>query len=549
MAIFIGGAWPYANGSLHVGHIASLLSGDVLARYFRQKGKKVLYVSGSDCNGTPIMVRARQEETSPKTIAERYHEEFKQNFTDLGFSYDLYTRTDLEDHHQTVQEMFLQLLKNGHLTKRSVEQVYCHHCTQFLPDRYVEGTCPTCRKDARGDQCDHCATLLDPTTLENRRCKICLQQPGFKNTEQYDLTLSHFQNQLRAYVNQAKAQTVWRENAVMLTERYLDEGLQDRAATRDLDYGVPVPLEGSDNKKIYVWIEAVAGYYTASKQWGKLTGKEYKTFWKNDTRSYYVHGKDNIPFHTLIWPAILMGLRKNSSLPTYILSNEYMTIERQKISTSKNWAVWIPDLLQRFHADTIRYYLTVNAPEQRDGDFSWREFVYSHNSELLGAYGNFVQRTVKFIQKSFNGTLPKHSIDQKHRDSVNQLYVTIGQKIEKGEIKSAIEDIFSSIRSANKYFDERKPWAQLKQNPDACAYTLYQCLYMIVNYAQLLHPFLPFSSHAIKESLHLDSFTWKSIEPSGLPIKQFHPLYERIDVDVIDEEIERLNHLATKKEN
>ena len=376
MTIVIGGAWPYANGSLHLGHVAALLPGDILARYFRQKGEKVLYVSGSDCNGTPISIRANQEKTSTEEIANRYHQEFTECFQKLGFTYDLYTRTDAKHHHQSVQNIFFQLLENGFLYTKKIEQAYCERDQQFLPDRFVEGVCPNCGAKARGDQCDNCAAILDPLDLLEKKCKICGNEPIIRETEHFYFSFSQFQHQLESFVASAEQEQRWRENAISLTKRYLQEGLPDRAVTRDLPNGVDVPVVGFEGKKIYVWIEAVAGYLTASIEWAKQHGEQIDHLWNNETISYYVHGKDNIPFHTVIWPAILLGI-KNKALPTRIISNEYLTLEKRKLSTSQNWAVWVPYIIERYDADSIRYFLTVNAPENRDTDFSWREFIYN----------------------------------------------------------------------------------------------------------------------------------------------------------------------------
>ncbi|MEB2494651.1 methionine--tRNA ligase [Peribacillus frigoritolerans] len=540
MTIFIGGAWPYANGSLHLGHVSALLPGDILASYYRQKGEKVLYVSGSDCNGTPISIRANQENTTTQAIANLYHEEFVECFQKLGFSYDLYTRTDAEHHHKSVQTIFLKLLENGYLYKKTIEQAYCETDHQFLPDRFVEGICPNCGAKARGDQCDNCSAILDPLDLIDKRCKICGNQPTIKETEHFYFSFSQFQKQLETFVGKAQQENRWRENAISLTTRYLKESVPDRAVTRDLPNGVEVPISGFEGKKIYVWIEAVAGYLTASIEWAKQNNENIEDWWNKETTSYYIHGKDNIPFHTVIWPSILMGIN-NPALPTHIISNEYLTLEKRKLSTSQNWAVWVPYILERYDADSIRYFLTINAPENRDTDFSWREFVYSHNSELLGAYGNFVNRTLKFIEKSYDGKTPEGKINLEIKAKIGQLYEEVDSLIMNAYFKKSLEKIFEFVRYANKYFDEQKPWIQINEEKSLCDNTMANCIYIISNLAQLLNPFLPFSSKNVKEMLGLNELRWEEIEISSMSLKGIKPLFKRIDLERIDEELERLN--------
>ncbi|MBA2175842.1 methionine--tRNA ligase [Halobacillus locisalis] len=539
MSIFIGGAWPYANGSLHLGHIVSLLPGDILARYYRLKGEKVLYVSGSDCNGTPIAIKAKQEGVTVQEVADRYHQEFVNSFSGLGFTFDQYTRTDTENHHEVVQQIFLKLLDQGKIYKENVEQCYCNTCAQFLPDRFVEGICPNCNSEARGDQCDHCSTMLDPLDLHKKTCKVCGDTPVTKTTEHFYFELSSYQKEIEDYVADAKSENSWRSNAVHLTERYLKEGLHDRAASRDLNNGVPVPVRGYADKKIYVWIEAVSGYYSASIEWAEENQEDYQRFWGSDTVSYYVHGKDNIPFHSIIWPAILLGI-ENESLPNHIVSNEYLTLEHKKLSTSRNWAVWVNDLLKRYDPDSIRYFLTINAPENRDADFSWREFIYSHNSELLGAYGNFVNRTLKFIEKSFDAQVPEGEINEEVRVEVNRLYERIGTFIANTQFKNSLEEIFDWIRYGNKYFDEQKPWIQVKEDRQSCKDTLATCTYIIANLAQLLHPFLPFSSEKVKRMLNLEDLGWEEVIVEDVHLNEIKPLFDRIDKETINEELEAL---------
>lgn len=541
MSIFIGGAWAYANGSLHLGHISSLLPGDILARYYRLKGENVLYVSGSDCNGTPITIRAKQEGVPPKEVADRYHEEFVNCFERLGFTYDTYTRTDITHHHQIVQEIFLELLEKGYIYKKEIEQTYCEYDQQFLPDRYVEGICPYCGANARGDQCDACSSVLEPLELLNRKCKICGNSPTTRFTEHFYFSLSSFQDVLENYTQVAEDNNRWRENAISLTKRYLTEGLQDRAVSRDLPIGVSVPVAGYEDKKIYVWIEAVSGYYTASKLWAKETNQDDSLFWNENAKSYYIHGKDNIPFHSIIWAGILAGLGKQP-LPTHIVSNEYLTLEKKKLSTSKNWAVWVPDILESYDPDSIRYFLTINAPENRDADFSWKEFIYSHNSELLGAYGNFVNRTLKFIEKSFEGDIPDKVISSEIQDKVMRLYNEVGHCIENAAFKQGLEKVFELVRFSNKYFDEQQPWKQIKEDTESCKFTLANCVYLIGNLAHILTPFLPFSSGKVKEMLNIKELEWGAFVVKAQHLSKVEPLFERIDLAKIEEELEKLNN-------
>lgn len=541
MSIFIGGAWPYANGSLHLGHISSLLPGDILARYYRAKGENVLYLSGSDCNGTPISIRAKQEGKSAKEIADYYHAEFRENFNQLGFTYDFYTRTDEPFHHQVVQEIFLSLLDAGRIYKKKVEQAFCLSCNQFLPDRYVEGKCPHCGNAARGDQCDECSTILDPLELIDKACRNCGDTPITKETDHFYFELSAFQSQLESYVRNAKEQLLWRDNAIKLSERYLNDGLRDRAVSRDLPIGVTLPVKGYEDKKIYVWIEAVSGYYSASKQWEKLNGGNASDFWDEGSTSFYVHGKDNIPFHSIIWPSILLGTGIQP-LPTHIVSNEYLTVEKRKLSTSKNWAVWVPEILKDYDPDSIRYFLTINAPEERDCDFSWREFIYSHNSELLGAYGNFVNRTLKFIEKYLDGEIPSGKVDTQIKKEIPALFEKAASLIEQTQLKKALEEIFAFIRQANQYFDKKQPWIQVKESPADCKDTMRTCVYLIANFAVLLEPFLPFSSGKVKKMLGLNHFRWVETAIDNLQLFTVSPLFERIDIGKIKEEIERLEN-------
>ncbi|WP_234124469.1 methionine--tRNA ligase [Clostridium hydrogenum] len=538
MNILIGGAWPYANGSLHLGHIAALLPGDVIARYYREKGDEVLYVSGSDCHGTPIAIRAKNEKVAPSEITDKYHKEFKYCFDKLGFSYDYYSRTDDEYHKKEIQKIVKKLYENGFIYEKEVEQLYCEHCNQFLPDRYVEGTCPVCGSKARGDQCDSCQTILDPLELNNRRCKLCGEEPVVKSGKQLYFALSKFQKKLEEYFKEVK--NGWRLNAINNTERYLKEGLQDRAISRNLDWGIDVPIEGYEDKKIYVWIDAVLGYLTVSKKWGEENNKAWEKFWQKDAISYYIHGKDNIPFHTVILPALLSGIGIEK-LPGKVISSEYVTLEGQKISTSNNWAVWAPDIIESYNPDAIRYFFIANAPERRDTDFSFREFLKKNNNELLGAYGNLVNRTLVFAKKYFDNLVPIGKEDETLKNAILGLYANVGKKIEQGELKSAIDEVFEFVRGVNKYFDENTPWVTVKEDKEACGNSIYNCLNAIANLANILEPFLPFSSKKIKNWLvyNVDKFEYKALA-CGKQIGEFEILFERLDKGIVDEELQKL---------
>lgn len=538
MKVLIGGAWPYANGSLHIGHIAALLPGDVIARYYRAKGDDVLYISGSDCHGTPISIRAKKEGVSPEIIASRYHEEFKYCFDKLNFSYDCYSRTDDDYHKEEVKKIIISLYEKGLIYEKKVEQVYCEHCNQFLPDRYVEGICPHCNNIARGDQCESCSTLLDPLELKDRKCKLCGGNPVVKSTKQLYFALSTFEKGLRRHLEKSKSK--WRLNAVNSTERYLNEGLMDRAISRDLDIGIDIPIEGFEDKKVYVWIDAVLGYLTVSEKWAEDNNKNASEYWNSSSISYYVHGKDNIPFHTIILPALLRGTGPERN-PDKVISSEYVTLEGKKISTSDNWAVWIPDIVERYNSDLIRYFFIANGPEKRDSDFSWREFINKNNGELLGAYGNLVNRTLAFTKRYFNSYIPKGKINESIKTNIEELYEDIGKSIEEGNLKTAIEKIFTFIRRINKYFDEETPWITIKEDKEKCGNIIYNCLYAIINIANLLNPFLPESSLKIKSWFSCEENTWTEIKlKSEINIGEFHILFERLDKSLIDEELEKL---------
>ncbi len=542
--ILIGGAWPYANGSLHIGHIAGLLPGDVLARYHRAVGDNVYFVSGSDCHGTPVAIRAKQENRTPQEVSDFYHEEFVECFEKLGFSYDVYTKTSSCEHQNFVREFHKKLYDSRYVYEKEAPQAYCENCRTFLADRFVLGKCPKCGKDTRGDQCDDCGTVLEPENLLKPVCAVCGQKVSFKNSRHLYIAITDLENELKELVD---SHPEWRKNAIAFTKRYIDDGLRDRALTRDLEWGIRVPKEGYENKTIYIWAENVLGYLSASKAAAGKRGEDFGELWGRDAKHYYVHGKDNIPFHTIILPSLLMANGGNWHLPDRIVSSEYMTLEGRKISTSQNYAIWVKDLLENYEADSIRYFFLANGPEKKDADFSWREFVYSHNGELLGAYGNFVNRSLAFITKYWDGIVPEGTKNPVISRQIDELFGAVGRRIECGEIKDAIGRIFDFIRDANRFFDSEQPWITRNTDIDACKNTLYQCVQMIANLAVLLWPFLPFSSEKVSKWLCISNKWERQQVLTGYQLPEVEILFQRLDKKVIETETEKLNAVLAKR--
>ncbi len=547
--IFIGVAWPYANGSLHLGQIAgAYLPADVFSRYHRAKGNEVLMVSGSDQHGTPITLKAEQEGKKPGEIAARYHQQFLESWQKLGISFDLFTATSTANHAKVSQDIFLTLLNRGYIYKDTVLQPFCPHCQRFLPDRYIEGTCPYCQSTrARGDQCEECDKPLNSTELIEPRCRLCGTTPIFKDSEHFFLKLSAFSDRLLAWVKQ---QTHWRPNVLNFTTRYLEDGLKDRAITRDIKWGIPLPLDGFENKRLYVWFEAVIGYLSAAKEWAKSSGdkEKWRSFWQGGVKSYYFIGKDNIPFHTLIWPAMLMGY-DDLNLPYDIPANEFLTIEGRKLSTSHNWAVWLPDYLSRYDPDPLRYMLSINMPETGDTDFSWREFVRRNNDELVATYGNLVHRVLTFVYRNFDGCVPTPSNTSV---SPTQLEINsaakfndVGKLLSDCHFKRAIMLAMSLAHETNRYLDEKSPWKVIKEDRQAAANSLFAAICVISHLKTLLYPFLPFSSQKLHELLgftgSIEDYGWQPHSPPpGQRLLPPQPLFSKLDDSLAEEETNRL---------
>ncbi len=527
MNILIGGAWPYANGSLHIGHIAGLLPGDIIARYYRAKGDIVFYVSGTDCHGTPICIKAKKENISPQEICDKYHEEFTDIFKRFGFSYDLYGKTTEQWHKDFVTEFHTQLYKSDYVYELDAPLAYCHTCDKPLTDRLVTGICPKCGNETNGEQCDACGVVNDAASIKNPICTECKTPVIFYNTRHLYIAISKLEKQLRTYLEKHNN---WRNNAIAFTKRYIDEGLKDRAITRDLEWGIEVPKEDYEHKRIYIWAENVLGYLSASKVLCEKRNISFSDLWQNNSRHYYVHGKDNIPFHTIILPSLLLANGQNLHLPDDIISNEHLTLEGRKISTSKKWAIWAKGIIKEYNTDAIRYFLTANGPEKRDKNFRWPEFVERNNSELLGIYGNFVNRTLLFIKKYQNSIVPSGNTDEDIQKIINDIYTSVGDKIESGRLKEALQEVIGLVRYGNKYYDAKEPWKTRTSNKEECDNTIFNCTQIIANAAVLLKPFIPFSSDKVLSWLDLsDSWSLKKVK-EGYTLPEISILFERITI-------------------
>ena len=529
--ILIGGAWPYANYYLHVGHLAALLPGDVLARYYRGKGDNVIYVSGSDCHGTPITQRAQKEGVKPSDIANHYHEEFTKIFSRLGFEYDKYSSTMSEHHKQYVKDVFLRLIKNGYIYEKEEEQDYCLNCSKFLSDREIVGKCPNCGGESTGEQCDNCLASLDTKDVLDKHCKECGNSTVLKKNKHLYFKLTEFKDELQKLIDDRK--TKWRKNAVGESQKYIEMGLVDRAVTRQLDWGIEVPVDNYQDKRIYVWIEAVLGYLSVAKEVAESRGINFDEFLSDknkNLRTYYVHGKDNIPFHTIILSALLCGLKLDYRLPDYIISSVYVNLNDEKMSKSKGNLLTADELLQMFDRDTLRFYFMFYGPETKDTNCSIDDIIQMHNKFLVGVLGNFVNRNLSFIEKKFDGLIKEGNIDKDIIEYTKKTYDIVGDSIEKGEFKNALNYIVEYISAGNKYYDEKQPWIQVKENINAFNDTTYTCVYMMSNIANLINPFIPDTSKKIKDILSLEDYKWEPTKLSGdIKIKNLSLLFERID--------------------
>ena len=588
--VLVAVAWPYANAEIHVGNLTgSYLPADIFARYQRLQGRKVLMVSGSDSHGTPITVRADAEGTTPYEVYQHFHAGFIDLFQQLGLTYDLFTSTHTANHFDVSQKIFLSLKENGYLYTAREFQWYAPSQSRFLPDRYVEGTCYICGyENARSDQCDRCGNLLDPQQLINPRSRIDDSTPELRETEHYYLDLAKLQDQVADFLRDRES--YWRSNVLRQSlGQILSEGLHGRAITRDLDWGIPVPIENWQGKCLYVWFEAVIGYLSATIEWSQLSGnsEEWRDWWnQKDARSYYFIGKDNIPFHAVIWPAQLIGTGKTFDelmesepaeplvLPYDVPANEFMNLEGQKISGSRNWAVWARDFLTRYDPDPLRYYLTVTMPESRDADWDWEDFYKRNNDELVATWGNLANRVLAFTYKNFDGQIPEpgelQEIDKTLLQTVEGGFETVAQEMEAVHLRAALGEAMRLAGEVNRYLDQTAPWTALKTDRQAAARSVYVALRAINSLKVMLAPFLPFTSErlhtllgykaplfgtqsteTIADSLaehtvlryNGESATgrWQPSElEAGRRLNQPQPLFKKLEPKIIEEERARL---------
>lgn len=555
--ILVTSALPYANGPLHLGHLAgAYLPADIYVRYQRSKGNDVVYICGSDEHGVAITIRAEQDRVTPREIIERFHEMNKRNFARFGMSFDNYSRTSLPIHHETGQEFFLDLYHKGILKKKKDRQFYDEEAGMFLPDRYVEGTCPICKyPEARGDQCEKCGSDLNQTDLIDPRSKVTGKTPILRETYHWYFPLGEFQQRLKQYLDRHPD---WKENVRNYCYGWIKQGLRDRAVTRDLDWGIRVPLAEATDKVIYVWFEAVLGYISSTKEWAREIGhpERWKDYWQNENcRLIHFIGKDNIVFHAIMFPAILMA-KEGYALPDNVPANEYLNLEGGKFSTSRDYAVWLEEYLDKFPPDPLRYCLAAIAPETKDSDFSWKDFQTRNNSELVGILGNFVNRSLTFVEKHFGNRVPEQTqLDDLDRWMLNRIAEApkrVGDQLERFEVRKALRAFMDVCRDANKYFNDKEPWKTVRADIETCATTLNICIQVSKTVGILMAPFMPFSAKKLWQLLNLEgdvhTQSWSeagsTLIEAGHVLNQPEILFSKIENKTIEEQITKLKKTA-----
>lgn len=563
--VLVTAALPYANGPIHLGHLSgAYLPADIYVRYKRLNGDDIVFIGGSDEHGVPITISADKEGVKPKEIIDRYHNLNKEAFEKFGMSFDNYSRTSLPIHHATGQEFFLEFYKRNVLVEKKSLQFYDEKAKMFLPDRYVEGTCPNCGyEEARSDECENCGALYQPTELKNPKSKITGENPVLKETSHWYFPLGRYQKRLEEYINEMNRQYGWKENVLNYCRGWFKDGLGDRAITRDLDWGIKVPLDSNEGKVLYVWFEAVLGYISSTKEWAINKGDEnlWRKYWQ-DTNTKYVPfiGKDNIVFHSIIFPAFLMAWNDGDGekyvLPQNIPANEFLNFEGKKFSKSRNWGIDVIDFLKLFPADPLRYTLAANLPETRDTDFYWKEFQLRNNSELADILGNFINRTLTFVNKHFSGEVPsKGKLDDIDTEMINLIAeypAKVSKLFESYKIRDGVLEAMNLARAGNKYFNDSEPWKSVKQDKEKCASTLNICLQAIYTLAELLSPVIPFSSDKIFSMLNAEITEWhkcggENLVP-GHKLGKVEIIFPKIEDEVIEKQMQQLNKTAIKEE-
>jgi len=552
MKYIVTSALPYANGKLHVGHVAgAYLPADIFVRFLRLTGQDVIYICGTDEHGTPISISADKEGITPQEVVARYHASIKEAFDGIGIEFDNFSGTARPPHHTISQEFFLQLYQKGHVQPKSTMQFYCSHDKRYLPDRYVEGLCPRCgASGARGDQCDKCGQIYDTTTLKEPQCKICGNTPEIRETKHWFVQLDDFRDKLRDWI---ATKDYWKENVRNFMLGLLDQGLIDRSITRDLSWGVPVPLPDADGKVLYVWFEAPIGYISSTMEWAARIGEpeKWKDYWLDkDTQLIHFIGKDNIIFHALIWPAVLMGQDKPYCLPHDIPANEFMNLEGEKISTSRNWAIWVDEFVKEFEGEYLRYYLAVNAPERQDADFSFKDFQGKINGDLNNTLGNLANRVFAFAVKNYEGKIAKCELGEASLAILAEADSLL-KEIEAGykdyQVKKNTRLIMEIARMGNRWFDERKPWSAIKEDRIAVNETLFVCANLLAKISIAMLPILPKHMIQLREMLALDTkpcFADAYKLLGDITLSGTKPLFHKLEDAQIDTQIAKLHAMA-----
>jgi methionyl-tRNA synthetase len=562
----ITAALPYTNGPVHIGHLAGVyVPADIYARFLRQKGNDVAFVCGSDEHGVPITLKAKKEGITPQEVVDKYHAIIKKSFQDFGITFDNYSRTSAPIHHETASEFFKELYENGKFIEKVDEQLYDAEADQFLADRFVIGTCPKCgNEESYGDQCENCGTSHNGTDLINPKSAITGNVPSLKQTKHWFLPLDKYEPWLREWIVEGHKND-WKSNVLGQVKSWLDDGLRPRAVTRDLDWGIPVPLEGGEGKVLYVWFDAPIGYISSTKEWATETGKDWELYWKDKgTKLVHFIGKDNIVFHCIIFPAMLKA-QGEYILPENVPANEFLNLEGAKISTSKNWAVWLHEYLEDFpeKQDVLRYALTANAPETKDNDFTWKDFQTRNNSELVAIFGNFINRVVVLTNKYYNGQVPVagdfSQVDEETLEKLKEYPGIITNSVERYRFREATSELMNVARLGNKYLADEEPWKQIKGNPERVQTIMNVAVQIATALSVLSEPFLPFTSTKLKGILNIGlsevENSWEDVAsksvllPSGHQIGKAALLFAKIEDAEIQVQLDKLEATKLANEN